>query len=266
MTLGPIGWIRRARAGRDLAYLWLREQGEPRAATDIAAITGTSEHAIRETMRRDDDFAQVRPEGTWALADWRLPGANNRYSSAVDVVVEVLQEQGALDLEQLRTETQRRYPVSSWRITQCLSSDLIGLTSSGLYDLVERGAIPIEDSEPKQPKSIQVRGNVVGIELNVDREMLRGSGIGVSRWLTWYLGLRTAPSTKYFAFVDQPGDLTVKRASSSSQLSSLRTIVQEMDLADGCKVAVVLNLQVASAAVRHTCSDGACPAQFDMDT
>ena len=138
LTQHALGWIRASRSGRDVAYLWLRDQGEPRSASDIAIVTGMSEHAIRETMRRDDDFAQVRPEGTWALADWHVPGSDNRYTNAVDVVVEVLNEQGPLAYESLRVESQRRYPVSSWRITHCLSSELIGLNADGLYDLVSR--------------------------------------------------------------------------------------------------------------------------------
>jgi len=260
LTHHSLGWIRGARAGRDLAYLWLRNQGEPRAVADVAAIAGTSEHAIRETMRRDEDFAQVRPEGTWALADWRLPGADNRYSNAVEVVVDVLRELGPLDYEALRTESQRRYPVSTWRITQCLSSAAIGLNREGRYDLAERGATPIEDSEPAQPSSIKVHGNVVGIELNVDSEILRGSGIAVNRWLTWYLGLRTAPSTRYFEIIDQPGTLTVKRAISSSQLSSLRAVAFNMDLVEGCKMAVLLHVDTEIATIRHTCTVETCPS------
>lgn len=256
-----LGWIRAARTGRDLAYLWLRDQGEPRAIADIAQVTGTSEHAIRETLRRDGDFAQVRPEGTWALADWRLPGADNRYSSAVDVVVEVLRELGPLDYEQLKSESQQRYPVSSWRITQCLSSHLIGLNADGLYDLAEHGAVPIEDSEPKRPATIQVHGEAVGIEITVDSDLLRGSGIGVSRWLTWYLGLRTAPTIRYFTLTDFPGEVSVKRATSSSQLSSLRSAAQSMDLVEGCKMALILNLNTETASIRHICLTESCPAR-----
>ncbi|MHB1833788.1 MAG: sigma factor-like helix-turn-helix DNA-binding protein [Solirubrobacteraceae bacterium] len=260
LTHHPLGWIRAARTGRDLAYLWLRSEGEPRAVADVAAVTGTSEHAIRETMRRDDDFAQVRPEGTWALADWRLPGTDNRYSNAVDVVIDVLRELGPLNYEELRTESQRRYPVSSWRITQCLSSAAIGLDKDGRYDLAERGAIPIEDPEPAQPSSIRVHGDVVGIALNVDSEMLRGSGITINRWLTWYLELRTAPSSRYFEITDQPGVITVKRATSASQLSSLRTVALNMDLVEGCKIAVLLHLDTETATIRHMCTAETCPA------
>lgn len=254
-----LGWIRRARSGRDVAFLWLREKGEPHAVADIAQATGTSEHAIRETMRRDATFAQVRPEGTWALADWRVPGSDNRYTSAVDVIVEVLRDLGPQDFEHLRVETQRRYPVSSWRITQCLSSNLIGLNDVGLYDLTERGALPVEDSEPKKPEHIQVHGNVVGIELTVDTELLRGSGIPVHRWLTWYLGLRSAPAARYFELVDDQGTITVKRATSGSQLSSLRALAQHEGLVAGCKLAVLLRTDVDTATYRHTCRPDSCP-------
>ena len=261
LTHHPLGWIRTARTGRDLAYLWLRNEGEPRVIADVAAITGTSEHSIREIMRRDHDFVQVRPEGTWALADWRLPGTDKRYSSAVDVVVDVLRELGPLSYEELRTESQRRYPVSSSRITQCLSSAAIGRNKDGRYDLAERGAAPIEESEPTQPSSIQVHGDVVGVALNVDSEMLRGSGIIISRWLTWYLGLRTAPSSRYFKMTDRSGAITVKRGTSASQLSSLRMAALNLHLVVGCKVAVLFHLETETATFRHTCTAEACPAR-----
>ncbi len=259
LTNHRLGWIRVGRVGRDLAYLWLRDQGEPREVSEIATITGTSDHAIRETMRRDDDFAQVRPEGTWALKDWHLPGSDNHYSNAVDVVVDVLRELGALDFDQLRTESQNRYPVTAWRITQCLSSDRVGLMPDGRYNLTERGAVPIEDPEPEKPPTIQSHGNVVGIQLTVDHDVLRGSGIGVSRWLTWHLGLRTAPSTRHFTLGEgQLGEVTVKRSTSTSQLSSLRTAVLAMNLVEGCTIAVLLRTDNDTASIHHTCDH--CPA------
>jgi len=256
------GWVRRARVTRDAAYLWLRAEGSPRTASDIARAIGGSERAVRERMRLDDSFAQVRPEGTWALVDWRVAGADSRYASAVDVVVEVLREQGALTLDQLRLESQRRYPVTAWRIQQCLSSNLIGRTDSGLYDLAERGATPIEDQEPRQPDTIKTSpdGKLIGVSLTVDSDVLRGSGLGVNRWLTWYLGLRTAPSTRVFPYSDGPGELTVRRSISSSQISSLRVPVLALDAVEGCQVAVLINLTSGSASVRHTCPADGCPA------
>lgn len=258
------GWVRRARITRDAAYLWLRAEGEPRSVSDIASAVGgdSSEHAVRERMRADDSFAQVRPEGTWALTDWHVTGADSRYASAVDAVVEVLRERGAMSFEQLRVESQRRYPVSTWRIQQCLSSNLIGLTSGGTYDLVERGATPVEDQEPRRPDAIKTSpdGKLIGIALTVDPDVLRGSGLGVHRWLTWYLGLRTAPSTRFFSYSDGPGELTVRRATSSSQISSLRAPVLALELVQGCQIVVLINLTSSSASVRHACPADRCPA------
>jgi hypothetical protein len=262
----PTGWVRRARVTRDAAFLWLRAEGEPRSVGEIAiAVGNSSEHAVRERMRADSSFAQVRPEGTWALTDWRVAGADNRYASAVDVVVEVLREHGPLSFDQLRAESQRRYPVSTWRIQQCLSSNQVGLNDRGLYDLVERGATPIEDQEPRRPESIKTTpdGTLVGIALVVDSDVLRGSGLGVHRWLTWYLGLRTAPSARSFAYADAAGELTVRRATSSSQISSLRTPVLALDLAEGCQIAVLIDLTAETAKVRHTCEAERCPAARD---
>lgn len=255
-----LGWIRPARLTRDVAYLWLKLEGEPRPAGEIAAQAGCKEHAARENMRRDPVFSQVRPEGTWALSDWRVPGSDSRYSSAVDALVEVLRDLGPLPVDQLRVETQRRYPVSAWRVNQCLSSNLIGLNAAGLYDLAERGAVPVEDTEPKRPPNIKTSGDVVGIELEVDREILRGSGVPVNRWLTWHLGLRTAPSTRYFALPEEHGEVRVTRATSNAQVSSLRAVATELGLVEGCKFVLLLNASTDTAVVRHTCPHDVCDA------
>lgn len=257
----PTGWYRPSRAGRDLAFLYLQSQGAPRTTSEIAAAVGgtTSEHAIRETMRREDAFAQVRPEGTWTLTDWRVPGSDNRYSSAEETVIEVVRELGPISLNALQREVVRRYPVTSWRITQCLSNHQIGLTATGLYDLTERGATPIEDTEPRRPDTIEAKGHITGVKLNVNHDLLRGSGIPVNRWLTWHLGLRIVPSLKTFR-LDSGGDVTIKRASSNAQISSLRTAVQSLDVVEGCKIVLILNTESGTAKIRHVCPEGDCPA------
>lgn len=253
-----LGWFRRARATRDVAYLWLKTEGEPRTATEIAAVVGCSDQAARENMRRDPDFAQLRPEGTWTLSDWKVPGANQRYSSAVDVVVEVLRDLGPLEIDQLRVEVQQRYPVTNWRIQQCLSSNLIGRQPDGRFDLTERGAITVEDDEPRQPPNIKSVGAVVGITLPVNHDLMRGSGLPVNRWLTWRLGLRTAPSTRHFELADGLGTVRVTRATSNSQISSLRPVALNLGLAEGCTLALILHTDTNVATVSHTCAAGQC--------
>jgi hypothetical protein len=262
LLLHRSGWVRRNRQGRDAAFLWLTAQSEPRTSGEIARAVGWSEKALRETMRRDDAFAQVRPEGTWVLADWRVPGAGNQYNNAVDVVVEVLQEFGPLPLDRLTAETIQRYPVTAWRVKQCLSNNLIGLNVAGLYDLTERGARPIEDAEPRQPENMKVSeaGDLIGVALIVDGDVLRGSGIGVSRWLTWYLGLRHAPSERYFPYNEFLGGLTVRRGTSTSTLSSLRAPVLALGLNLGCRFAVLIRTKPDGASLRHTCPPHSCAA------
>lgn len=261
ITRHELGWVRRARLTRDVAYLWLRAEGEPRTAAEVAEVVGCAEHTIRESMRRDEAFAQVRPEGTWTLTDWRTPGAEQRYASAVDVVVEVLRELGALDVDRLRVEVRQRYPVTDWRVQQCLSSNLIGLLPDGRYDLAERGAIPVEDDEPRQPPNIKSVGAIVGVTIPVDRDLLRGSGLAVNRWLTWRLGLRTAPTSRHFALPDGLGEVRVTRAVSTSQVSSLRLVAQHNHLVEGCTLALLLNTDNDSATVRHACASSDCPAR-----
>ena len=108
---------------------------------------------------------------------------------------------------------------------------------------------------------MQASGAVVGIELIVDHDLLRGSGIPVNRWLTSVCRLRTAPSTRYFELFDGLGTVTVKRGISNSQLSSLRAIAQAIGAVEGCKLALLLRVDTGTASVRHTCPTAGCPAR-----
>lgn len=256
-----LGWVRSSKKVRDTAFLWLRGEGEPRTLSEIASAAGTkNEHALREHLRRDSKFAQVKPEGTWALTDWRVPGADNHYKSALDAVVEVLNDLGPMNLARLQAEARSRYPVTTWRIQQCLSSNVLGLNTDGLYDLVERGAIPIEDKEPRRPPNIEVSGPVVGVALTVDHDLLRGSGLGVNKWLTWHLGLRTSPSSRHFALPADRGEVTIRRGLSNAQISSLRAPATELGVVQGCRLTLLLRTDLNSADLVHACA----PCEFGV--
>jgi hypothetical protein len=257
------GWLRRMGEGRDAAFLWLSGQGEPRPGPEIAAAVGWDDRALREAMRRDERFVQVRPEGTWALADWR-PANLTRYRNALEAVLETLSDIGPLTFEELLDETRRRYPVGSWRINQCLSSDQVGMTEEGRYDLVERGATPVEEREPRRPDNIALSGDgqLLGVRLQVNKDVMRGSGVAVNRWLTWSLGLRTAPSERYFRFDDIEGEVRVRRNTGVAQLSSLRAATLALGLNEGCLFVLLLRLDSNTASLRHVCQPGACPAEF----
>ncbi|SCE04567.1 sigma factor-like helix-turn-helix DNA-binding protein [Streptomyces sp. DvalAA-19] len=253
-------WVRRKARGRDAAYLWLLESGRPCQPDElIAPMAATTVAAVREALRRDDRFRQVRPEGTWALTEWTHLRASP-YATAVEAMVAVVTESGPLSRARLFARVTELYPVTPWRLKQCLLSDQLGETPDGLIDLVSRGARPFEEEEPAQPDTMAVEGEVLGVRIPVTRDILRGSGVNVHTWLTWRLGLRRAPMSRTFTTPGDHAPLVVRRGTSSAQLSSLRRHALELGVVDGCLLAVLLRLNDDTARVGHGCAPGNCPA------
>ncbi|MGW1130877.1 sigma factor-like helix-turn-helix DNA-binding protein [Streptomyces griseoluteus] len=263
LTRGCSGhWLRRTAKSRDAAYLWLQDAGEPRRAEDISeAIEASGPRALGEALRRDERFRQIRPEGTWSLVDWPLPQVT-AYTNALDAMVDVLRRAGPLRKRELFARVMKEYPVGYTRLQQCMISDRIGLTRDGLIGLAEDGAQPMEEREPPHPANIVVdaSGKIIGVRIPVDKNVLRGSGIVVHSWLTWYMGMRLAPMSRTFTLSDGSGDLTVRRGTGTAALSSLRGQVQSMGMAEGCQMVVLLRLAERSASIRHVCRDGDCSA------
>ncbi|MFK4111702.1 sigma factor-like helix-turn-helix DNA-binding protein [Streptomyces sp. NPDC002176] len=254
-------WVRRRARGRDAAYLWLLEAGRPCQPDELLApMASTTPAAVREALRRDDRFRQIRPEGTWALTEWTHLHASP-YSTAVEAMTAVVNEMGPLSRAQLFARVTELHPVTPWRLTQCLISDQLGETPDGLIDLVSRGARPIEEDEPSQPDSMAIEGDVLGARIRVTRDLLRGSGINVNTWLTWRLGLRQAPTSRSFMTAGEHPPLIVRRRTSSAQLSSLRLHALELEVVHGCVLAILLRLDNNTARVGHGCAPEACPAR-----
>ncbi|MGW7687299.1 sigma factor-like helix-turn-helix DNA-binding protein [Streptomyces asiaticus] len=262
LALSPDGhWVRRKARGRDAAYLWLLEAGRPCQPDELLApMAATTVAAVREALRRDDRFRRIHPEGTWALTEWTHLRASP-YATAVEAMVAVVTESGPLSRAQLFARVTELHPVTPWRLTQCLISDQLGETPDGLVDLVSRGARPIEDEEPAQPDSMAIEGDVIGARIPVTRDVLRGSGINVHTWLTWRLGLRQAPMSRTFTVPGDHQPLIVRRGTSGAQLSSLRRHALELEVDDGCVLAVLLRLDDDTARVGHGCAPDNCPAQ-----
>lgn len=251
-------WVRRKVRRRDSAYLHLLDAGRACRAEELVGPMGvTSVAAAREGLRRDDRFVQVRPEGTWVLAEWSHLNVPP-YGNAIEAVVAVVTEQGPITQRALFSQVGQVYPVSASRLRQCLFSDQIGRTPEGLIDLVSRGAQPIEEPEPPRPDSMAVHGDVLGVRIPVDRDVLRGSGVRVHSWLTWRLGLRQTPMRRTFATAGGHAPLTVTRAASFAQVSTLRRHAIELGTVEGCVLAVILDLAAGTARVRHGCASGEC--------
>ncbi|MCM2391232.1 sigma factor-like helix-turn-helix DNA-binding protein [Streptomyces albipurpureus] len=254
-------WVRRKARGRDAAYLWLLETGRACRPNELLApMAATTVAAVREALRRDDRFRQIRPEGTWALAEWTHLRAST-YTTAVDAVVAVVTESGPLSRARLFSKVTELYPVTPWRLKQCLLSSQLGETGNGLVDLVSRGARPFEEEEPPRPNTIAAEGEIVGVRILVNPDVLRGSGVAVHTWLTWRLGLRRAPMSRTFTTSGDCSPLVVRRGTSSAQLSSLRRHALELKVVDGCVLAVLLRLDDGTARVGHGCVPDTCPAR-----
>ncbi|SEQ02845.1 sigma factor-like helix-turn-helix DNA-binding protein [Streptomyces radiopugnans] len=262
LALSPDGhWVRRKARGRDAAYLWLLEAGRPcRPDELLAPMAATTIAAVREALRRDDRFRQIRPEGTWALTEWTHLRAST-YTTAVEAMVAVVTDSGPLSQARLFAKVTELYPVTPWRLKQCLLSDQLGETPDGLVDLVSRGARPFEEEEPAQPDTMAIEGEVLGVRISVNRDILRGSGVNVHTWLTWQLGLRRAPMSYTFTTPGDHSPLVVRRGTSSAQLSSLRRHALELEVVDGCVLAVLLRLDDNTARVGHGCAPDTCPAR-----
>jgi hypothetical protein len=256
-------WLRRRARGRDAAYLFLLAKGEPCSAEELLAPTGIRRKpAVTEALRRDERFVQLRLEGKWALAEW--PHLNvTPYPNAVEAFVAVLTELGPLPKDALFVKVGERYPVTLWRLHQCLLDDRVGITKDGLIELVARGATPIEESEPTRPARMAVdpAGNVFGVRLTVGKDILRGSGVVVSSWLTWQLGMRQAPMVRTFFIAGQPTPIVLKRATSAAQLSSLRVLVQEYGMVAECEFVLFLRTDDSTARIEHACDQRLCPAK-----
>ena len=255
-------WLRRRARGRDAAYLYLLANGEPCRAEDLLEPTGIRRKpAVTEALRRDERFVQLRLEGKWALAEW--PHLNDTsYPNAVEAFVATLTELGPLPKEALFVKVGERYPVTRWRLQQCLLDDRVGMTEDGLIDLVARGAAPIEESEPARPATMAAdpAGNVFGIRLTVDKDILRGSGVVVSSWLTWQLGMRQAPMARTFSIAGHPTPIVLKRATSAAQLSSLRVLARENGMVGGCEFVLILCADDSTARIEHACARQYCRA------
>ena len=249
LVLHSTGWVRRHHVTRDAAYLWLLAERKARTVTDIAAITGTAENTVRERMRRDDAFAQVQEEGTWALTQWHQPGTTTHYPTATNTAVGALRDHGPLTSPELRAGSVTRAPVglSAPRLQQGFSSHLAGLTADGCYDLVDRRDTPRWELEPPRPRTPQpphitatANGTFLAVVMPVDGDLLRGGGLPIDDWVTGYLQLGTPPAQRHFRWANHPGELVIHRYCSRTTVTSLRAAVLAVGAVEGCTIALHL--------------------------
>lgn len=249
-------WVRSRAVTRDAACAVLSRRGAAMSGQEVAeALDIARAHNIEEQMRRDGRFRQLRPSGLWVLVDWNT---ESRYSSTFEAVIDVLRHEGPQTGARLGRAVAARYPVTRGAVQQCLSHESIGRWPDGRVDLVERGAPHPEESRPRQPRDILLDqdGSIAVMYRAVDVDLMRGSGLGVSRFLGWILGLRVAPRSRVFE-VPGYGEIEVRRLIQGTTISSLRRFALKLGADLGCRIAVRFDCRENVATVGLACDEHA---------
>jgi hypothetical protein len=244
-------WVRTRAQDRDAALLILENSGEPCDIGTLAERIGLRRAALAEALRRDERFVQLRPTGLWALSSWGIE--ESPYSTVFEAAHDVIDQLGPLTIADLFKEVRRRYPVSDGAIQQCLNHRTIGRWPDGRVDLVSRGAPLIARREPQRPADVDVSSDgSVTLYQDVDADVLRGSGLGVSPYVSWELGLQVAPSHRTFD-VGSVGKVRVRYAIQGSTISSLRSFAELLGASQGCRLRVTLNPNSDAASIALAC-------------
>jgi transcriptional regulator with XRE-family HTH domain len=245
-------WVRSGSQDRDAAWLVLMDEEEPLAADDLGFRIGLTARNLTAQLWRDPRFVQVKPSGEWALASARPRQAP---STALEATLECLRRGGPLSLAELTDRVQEIYPVTAAAVSGCVNHYLIGVTAAGLLDLVENGATRRRRKEPRIPEYVTLESSGrLKITRPIDTELMRGSGVGVSPYVSWFLGLESAPSSRRFE-IGGSDTIRVTYRTSGSTLSSLRTLADRLGGRVGCLLTVTLDPGDNRASARLECSN-----------
>jgi hypothetical protein len=212
-------------------------------------------------MRRDARFVQLRPAGTWALAEWFR--AESDYRTTLEAVLSILEDRGPIEYRDLVRTMEGVYPVSLSRISQTMTSALIGRLPDGRVGLVRDGAVLVSEQKPVMPDTVAVSEDqmLLAARLVVDHDLLRGSSVILPRYASWHLGLHHAPASRSFRMVGTSDAVIVRRYLGGSAASSLRIFANSLAVVEGCIIVLMLYLEDDTARLVHGCPQEECPAQ-----
>lgn len=254
-------WVRKTARVRDALYLFLSDVGEPQSLERLSAVVSLNEHATREQLRRDNRFVMTRPARLWTLREWNQVEEHGP-RSASDAVYLVLSSHGPMTRSELVKVMRDYYPVGLWRINQVLGSSRFGELPDGRVGLVADGAVQAGVQEPKRPPTVMESpdGEIVAYRQPVTPDVLRGSGIGVPRFLVWRLGVREIPGSLVFTDAESGEEVILRRSTSASTVSSLRRYAVQLRAVDGCVLGLLFRIRDRTIRVTHGCTSEACPA------
>lgn len=250
------GMLIRERHLRHDSIVVLLKDG-PLHVTEIIEQLGESKaYRISNYMARYDSFVAL-PKGRWALSG---TVEEPMYRSALPAVLDILRDYGPQTFDELVRKVTKVHDVTPWRITQCLDDYRIGYMPDGTIWLVENGARKKLEAEPERPETMVSVDHQVGIRMTLTFDHVRGSGFIVNRWLNWRLGLRSTPDSMTFDSADPSIEATiaVTRNGAGAAFSSIKTILDQMGLREGCEIAIVLDTDQKTWSVAHVCTTAEC--------
>ena len=240
------GWVRRSARKRDAAYLQLERIGKPMGVHDLAAILGEPPEILDAHLARDERFQKLYGARKWAIANWDNSSEGGLYRSTFEALESIL-SRGPATWSSLASEVHSVHGTSNAAVSTNLEHERFAKLPDGRYCLAEFGGVQHEDREPALGRNVAFAASDDRLLLRVplDSSVLRGSGISVSRYVTWFLGLRRVPSSVSLK-ARVGGTVVVGRKINGASVSSLRTFAQRLNLTEGC----VLELEIDAAKLR----------------
>ncbi len=249
-----LGWVRRMAQTRDACFLILERAGRPVSSEVLGRILEVTPRNIAAHLERDDRFRRIFGLKRWALNAWGDLGDGTRYRTTKEAMVDILSADAPLDREELTKRVQAVHPVTSWSVNNWLEDEIFGHFPDGRCGMAFQGAVPYEESEPNRSPEVDppTDATTIAFHMRVSKDLLRGSGLGIPRYVTWFVGLRRVPSERDFRR-DDDTLVVLKRRPGFATISSLRNDAQQLRLSEDCLLRVSLDTVRGTAEFAASC-------------
>jgi hypothetical protein len=191
----------------------------------------------------------------WALSAWGTSATEPATARRREAVVDILTRESPLDREELTRKVQAVHPVTSWSVNNWLEDETFGHFPDGRFGMAFQGAVSYEGSEPNLAPEVDPPTDSITITLHVrvTKDFLRGSGLGIPRYVTtWFVGLRRVPTERSFRRDDDTATV-IKRRAGFATISSLRSDAQRLRLSEDCLLWVSLDVAHGTAGLSASC-------------
>jgi len=251
---GLLAWVRRMAQTRDACFIILEKAGRPVSSEVLGRILDITPRNIAAHLERDDRFRRIYGQKRWALSAWGDLGDGTRYRTTKEAMADILTRESPLDREELTRKVQAVHPVTSWSVNNWLEDETFGRFPDGRFGMAFQGAVPYEESEPNLAPEVDppTDPTTITFHMRVTKDLLRGSGLGIPRYVTWFVGLRCVPSERSFRR-DDDTQIVLKRRAGFATISSLRTDAQRLRLSEDCLLRVALDVAHDTAGLSASC-------------